>query len=128
MNDFRQIKLEGKLLQMEEFNWLHEVCINFIRKNVKESNAAHIVMITHHLSTYQIVALLHKGSVLNSVFASKGRDLIANNQIDAWIYGHSHTNIDSVIAWTYIICNQMGYVFEDEYLMNGLEPAKFIAI
>ncbi len=21
MNDFRQIKLEGKLLQMEEFNW-----------------------------------------------------------------------------------------------------------
>lgn len=83
MNDFRQIKLEGKLLQMEEFNWLHEVCINFIRKNVKESNAAHIVMITHHLSTYQIVALLHKGSVLNSVFASKGRDLIANNQIDA---------------------------------------------
>lgn len=83
MNDFRQIKLEGKLLQMEEFNWLHEVCINFIRKNVKESNAVHIVMVTHHLFTYQIVALLHKGSMLNSVFASEGIDLIANNQIEA---------------------------------------------
>lgn len=37
MNDFRQIKFVGKLLQVEEFNWMHETCINFIRKSIKES-------------------------------------------------------------------------------------------
>ena len=107
MNDFRQIKFEGKLLQVEEFNWMHETCIDFIRKSIKESAAAHIVVVTHHLPTLQVVA---------------------SSRIDAWIYGHSHTNIDTVIGSTRIICNQMGYVFEDEYLMNGFDPAKFIEI
>ena len=34
MNDFRQIKFDGKLLQVEEFNRMHETCIDFIRKSV----------------------------------------------------------------------------------------------
>ena len=126
MNDFRQIKFDGKLLQVEEFNRMHDTCISFIRKSVEESTAAHIVVVTHHLPTLQVVAPHHKGSVLNSAFASEYGDLIAGSRIDAWIYGHSHTNIDAVIGSTRIICNQMGYVFEDEHLMNGFDPAKFI--
>ena len=66
--------------------------------------------------------------MLNSAFASEYGDLIADSRIDAWIYGHSHTNIDTEIAGTRIISNQMGYVFEDEHLMNGFDPAKFIEI
>ena len=128
MNDFRQIKFEGKLLQVEEFNWMHETCIDFIRKSIKESTAAHIVVVTHHLPTLQVVAPHHRGSVLNSAFASEYGELIANSRIDAWIYGHSHTNIDTVIGGTSITCNQMGYVFEDEHLMNGFDPSKFIEI
>lgn len=65
---------------------------------------------------------------MNSVFASEYGELIADSRIDAWIYGHSHTNIDTVIGGTRIISNQMGYVFEDEHLMNGFDPAKFIEI
>ena len=66
--------------------------------------------------------------MLNSAFASEYGDLIADSRIDAWIYGHSHTNIDIEICGTRIISNQMGYVFEDEHLMNGFDPAKFIEI
>ena len=128
MNDFRQIKFDGKLLQVDEFNRMHETCIDFILKSVKESTAAHIVVVTHHLPTLQAVAPHHKDSVLNSAFASEYGELIANSRIDAWIYGHSHTNIDTVIGRTRIICNQMGYVFEDEHLMNGFDPARFIEI
>ena len=54
MNDFRQIKFGGKLLQVEEFNWMHEICIGFIRKNIEESTANHIVVVTHHLPTLQV--------------------------------------------------------------------------
>lgn len=74
------------------------------------------------------MAPYHRGSVLNSAFASEYGDLIADSRIDAWIYGHSHTNIDTEIGGTRIISNQMGYVFEDEHLMNGFDPAKFIEI
>lgn len=66
--------------------------------------------------------------MLNSAFASEYGDLIADGRIDAWIYRHSHTNIDTEIGGTRIISNQMGYVFENEHLMNGFDPAKFIEI
>lgn len=49
-------------------------------------------------------------------------------RINVWIYGHSHTNIDAEIGGTRIICNQMGYVFEDGYRMNGFDPGKFFEI
>ena len=80
------------------------------------------------MTSIQVVASHHKGSVQNSAFASEYGELIANSRIDAWIYGHSHTNIDTMISGTRIICNQMGYVFEDEHLMNGFDPTKFIEI
>lgn len=66
--------------------------------------------------------------MLNSAFASEYGDLIADSRIDAWIYGHSHTNIDAEIGDTRIISNQMGYVFEEEHLTKGFDPAKFIEI
>lgn len=62
------------------------------------------------------------------MFYKKYGELIADSRIDAWIYGHSHTNIDTEIGDTRIICNQMGYVFEDEHLMTGFDPAKVIEI
>ena len=62
------------------------------------------------------------------MFYKEYGELIAESRIDAWIYGHSHTNIDTVIGGTRMVSNQMGYVFEDEHLMNGFDPAKFIEI
>lgn len=128
MNDFRQIRFNGKLLQVEEFNHMHKVCIDFIRKSVEESTAKHIVVVTHHLPTFQIIAPAQKNSILNSAFASEYGDMINNNRINAWIYGHSHTNIDVEIGNTKVLSNQMGYVFENEHLMNGFDPEKYIDI
>lgn len=50
------------------------------------------------MPTFQVVAPCHKDLVLNSAFASDYGDLISNNRIDAWIYGHSHTNIDAELV------------------------------
>jgi len=86
------------------------------------------VVVTHHLPTLQVVAPQHKSSVLNSAFATEYEGLIAGSRIDAWIYGHSHTNIDTEIGSTKVICNQMGYVFENEHIINGFDPRKFLTI
>lgn len=74
---------------------------------------------------FQVVAPCHKDLVLNSAFASDYGDLISNNRIDAWIYGHSHTNIDAGIGGTKVLSNQMGYVFQNEHLMNGFDSGKY---
>ena len=128
MNDFRQIMYQGKLLQTEEFNQMHAFCLDFIKRSLAESTAKHIVVVTHHLPTLEVVAPHHKGSVLNSAFATELGELIADSHIDAWIYGHSHTNIDVEINRTKIVSNQMGYIFQDEHITNGFEPGKFLVI
>ena len=33
-----------------------EACIGFIRKSVIEGKAKHIIVVTHHLPTFQVVA------------------------------------------------------------------------
>ena len=92
-----------------------------------ESDAKHIVVVTHHLPTLEIVASRHKGSLLNSAFATELCDFIADSRIDVWIYGHSHANIDTVIGNTRIVSNQMGYVYHGEHL-NDFKGDKFIGI
>ena len=113
---------------MNEYNQLHQFCVDFIKKSVAESTAEKIVVVTHHLPTRQVVAPQHLDSLINSAFATELGDLIVNSRIDVWIYGHSHTNIDATIGKTKVISNQMGYVFQDEHLINGFDAGKYVEL
>ena len=126
MNDFRQIMYNGRRFTPDDFNQEHEKCLKFLKQAVEESTARHIVVVTHHLPTLKVVAAQHIGSVLNGAFATELGNYIADSRIDAWIYGHSHTNIDTTIGNTRIVCNQLGYVYYNEHLTNGFEPNKVI--
>lgn len=128
LNDLYQTKFNGKRLTIENYNALHKFCFDFIRKSIEESTAKHIVVVTHHLPTLKVVAPQHLGSDLNSAFATELGNFIADSHIDAWIYGHSHTNIDTEIGNAKVVSNQMGYVFENEHLFNGFDAGKFIKI
>ena len=110
-----------------DFNAEHEKCLDFIKRSVAESTAEHIVVVTHHLPTMAVVAPEHKRSLLNSAFATELGDFIADNRIDAWIFGHSHANIDAIIGNTRIVCNQLGYVYYRENL-GGFDGRKFIEV
>lgn len=68
----------------------------------------------------------HLDSRLHTSCISTAR--FANSRIDVWIYGHSHTNIDTTIGNTKIVCNQMRDVFSNEHLTNGFESGKVIKI
>ena len=128
MNDFRQIMYKGRRFTPDDFNQEHEKCLKFLKQAVEESTARHIVVVTHHLPTLKVVAAQHIGSVLNGAFATELGNYIAESRIDAWIYGHSHTNIDTTIGNTRIVCNQLGYVYYNEHLTNGFEPNKVIEL
>lgn len=128
MNDFRQIKFNGKLLQTEDFNQMHAYCLDFIRKSVRESTAEHIVVVTHHLPTRRVVSAQYLDSVINSALATELDGFISESRINYWIYGHSHTNIDAVVGGTHVVCNQLGYVFANEHLMSGFDAGKFFEI
>jgi hypothetical protein len=127
MSDFYQIRYGEKPFMPGHYNDEHKKCLDFIKKSVEESDAKHIVVVTHHLPTMAVVAPHHKRSPLNSAFANELDNFIADSRIDVWIYGHSHTNIDTEICGTRIVCNQLGYVQRGEH-EYGFDGRKFIEV
>ena len=127
MNDFRQILYNGRRFTPADFNAEHEKCLDFIKQSVTESTAKRIVVITHHLPSMAVVAPEHKGSLLNSAFATELGNFIADSRIDAWIFGHSHANEEAIIGNTRLVCNQLGYVYYNEHLA-GFDGKRFIEI
>ena len=127
MNDFRQILYNGRRFTPADFNAEHEKCLEFIKQSVTESTAEHIVVVTHHLPSMAVVAPEHKGSLLNSAFATELGNFIADSRIDVWIFGHSHANEEAIIGNTRLVCNQLGYVYYNENLA-GFDGKRFIEI
>ena len=127
MSDFRQIRYEGEQFTTDDVIYEHMKAMAFIKKSVSESNATHKVVVTHHLPTFDVVAPRHKSSPISSAFATELKEFIADSGIDLWIYGHSHTNIDTVIGNTRIVSNQLGYVSHGEHLC-GFSGNKYIEL
>jgi len=63
---------------------------------------------------------------LNWAFVARLDELIETSDINYWIYGHSHTNIDGQIGDTKIICNQLGYINAGEE--KDFSREKFIEV
>ena len=127
LNDFYQILCNDNRLVPDDFNAEHERCKQFIMKSIAESKSKHIVVVTHHLPTLQAVAPQHQGSTLSSAFAVEMGHFIAESRIDYWIYGHSHTNIDTEIGKTKIVSNQLGYIAHREQ-HNGFNNSRYIEL
>ena len=118
MSDFSLIKYNEKPFTATPYNKLHERDLAFIKKAVAESKAAHKVVVTHHVPSSLLVAPEFKNSSLESGFTVDLTDYIASSDIDLWVYGHSHRNIERIIGNTRMASNQIGYVSYGEYGKN----------
>ena len=69
----------------------------------------------------------YKSSSLNEAFAVELFDFIETSNIDYWLFGHHHVNIDEFkIGNTKMLNNQLGYVKYNEH--KGFELNKAIEI
>lgn len=127
MNDFCQILYDKHRLRIEDFNVEHKKCLAFIKQSVLESTAKHIVVVTHHLPTLQVVAEERINDSMNNAYVTELGNFIANSRIDYWIYGHSHENINTEIGVTKIISNQLGYLLNGEQI-EGFSTSRFIEL
>jgi len=126
MNDFIQIGYNGELLTTDNYNAEHAKCLKFIENAVEDSDAKTKIVVTHHLPTMKVCAPQFYASLLNWAFVARLDELIETSDINYWIYGHSHTNIDGQIGDTKIICNQLGYINAGEE--KDFSREKFIEV
>ncbi|WP_187271013.1 metallophosphoesterase [Neolewinella aurantiaca] len=107
--DFRVIRYCGRNLTVNDFNEVHEQCWAFLEKEIIEPGPK--VVVTHHLPSEQCNAPAFQGSALNEGFCVDKTRFIENNDIAAWVYGHSHRNVGDVeIGDTWLLTNQLGYI------------------
>ena len=116
ITDFRRIRHGSEPLDYTRFNDEHSRCLRFLKQGVMQSTAGHIIVATHHVPSFELMAAGFRGSPLNGAFTVELGDFIADSPIEYWIYGHSHRNINKVIGHTRCICNQLGYVSGNEHL------------
>ena len=109
LNDYYRIKCGKRLLTPDDINAFHMKCLDFLDKGL-ESDEKHKVVVSHHVPARRCVAPRYLDSPLTDAFCANLDKFIELKDIDAWIYGHSHTNIDISIGNTRILCNQLGYV------------------
>ena len=122
--DFHRILYNGEPLTWDKFNQEHEKCFQFIKNEVLNSKAEHIVVVTHHVPSFQLSSPDFAGSQINGAFIVELDSYIKSSPIAYWIYGHSHRNIDKKIGKTQCVSNQLGYVFHNEHLT--FDPEKVI--
>jgi predicted phosphohydrolase len=114
--DFRVIRYGGRVLNIEQYNLMHDSCLSFLKKEFAEGKSGKTVVITHHMPTFLNYPEEFKGAVLNEAFAVELFDLIEASGPDYWIFGHHHTNKgDFSIGKTRLVTNQLGYVMYNEH-------------
>ncbi len=114
VSDFSQINYGHEYFSASDFNREHRKSIAFLRDAVNKS-ANKKVVVTHHVPTELCTSPDFKGSKLNSAFVVELHDFIFDSPIDYWVYGHSHRNMPDVdINGTKLVCNQLGYIMDDE--------------
>ena len=118
INDFRHGRLEGAQLFAHDVDGLHRRCLEWLDSAVKASTAAHQVVVTHHCPTLRREFNSYPGGALNSAFQVDLDAFIEASDVDYWIYGHTHYagGSGTKIGETTLLCNQLGYVFQNEHL------------
>lgn len=116
MSDFRFIKVNNKILDIADYNLLHQRSLQFLDRALNEAHKNKIV-VTHHLPSPLCNAEEFKHSINNEAFCVDLTQRILDTDAHYWIYGHSHRNMPEInLNETKLVTNQFGYVSLDEHL------------
>lgn len=60
----------------------HDKCFRFLKESIFKSNKEHIIVVTHHVPSLELLAPKFTGSLLNGAFTVDLTDYITNNPIE----------------------------------------------
>lgn len=115
ISDFKVIKYNDHLFNVDDYNLLHQASIAFLKKSLAIKSDNKNIVITHHVPTFVSYPEKYRNSKINEAFATNLTYLIEESNIDYWIYGHHHCNVnDFKIGNTKLVTNQLGYIKYNE--------------
>ncbi|NOU60594.1 metallophosphoesterase [Marinifilum caeruleilacunae] len=116
LSDFFSIRNGDERFSPEDFNDLHKKAVQFIEESLLKSTSKVNLIATHHVPTFNSYPEEYENSPINNAFVSEQEDLIEIHDIDYWIFGHHHVNVeDFEMHNTRFLTNQLGYVSFEEH-------------
>lgn len=115
MADYRNIFKGGEPIECMDIKKEHFRCLRFLTNSLAQSKAKKRVVMTHHVPSELLTEESFLGNSMESAYTVNLTQLIEDVDVNAWIYGHSHKNIERIIGNTLCTSNQLGYVFQDEH-------------
>jgi len=117
MNDYKQIRTgterepwRQKLAPIDTVADHLRACEYIFPEIAKQKeDGKKVVVVTHHLPSFQSIPEQYRGDSLNGAYASELFEDIMETQPDIWCHGHTHNSSDYMIGNTRILCNPRGY-------------------
>lgn len=96
------------------YNLEHKKCRAFLKEAI-ETSTLPVIVITHHVPSYDFMAEKYKDCVYNEWFYADMNDFIYENRarIRAWFYGHTHSWCIANLHGVPFFCNPIGYIGEN---------------
>ena len=115
LSDFRVIRKNEKRLTVKDYNQLHLESRLFLEETFQTKTNNPTIVVTHHPPTFINYPEKYAHSNINEAFGTELSGFIEESEIDYWIYGHHHCNVeDFSIGKTKLITNQLGYIKYNE--------------
>ena len=120
VSDYKHIKRDGDKLSVDQSNELFDDHVAYIRDRIEhyENTGKKLVVVTHHSP---VIRFHQKRAVRNAAhYPHKidGIDLTAlvegKNNVEAWLFGHTHHSSSQIIHGTRFCSNQQGYNGEND--------------
>ena len=130
LNDFQYIKYKysggyGRLNQ-QEARQLHKKHKNYLIDATKKLAGQTNVVITHHAPSWMANDPKYTDTVIGSGFYTDILEDFDPKNVTAWIYGHTHSNIDFHEHGIHVFTNQKGY--EGHELVPNFDSTKCIEV
>jgi Icc-related predicted phosphoesterase len=126
LNDYNLIYYKNSMLQIIDTQRFHNEAVDFLLDEFEKPFNGETVVVTHHAPVPECVVPKYNGDKINCMFHANLGQIIADNDILAWVHGHMHDSIDFDYSGTRILCNPRGYV---GYGANhGFEPNLIVEV
>ena len=131
INDYSLINvatsnIDNRLFTPVDAANLFKLAVEFIQSSIKPDLKN--IIITHHGVAECCSHQDYREDILSAAFNSDLEQFITSNKEDitAWIYGHTHFNLDFEISSVPVLTNQRGYAPYE--LVTGFDPNKILVV
>lgn len=123
MNDYNLIHLIGaRLMRPVDSRAMHRLQKRILQSCIRDatSRGRRVIVITHHMPSYSLIAPKWRGSSINCCFASDCDNLIKEKGVVAWFYGHTHMRGKVSIGQCECMVNAVGYPGTERWHLGSL--------